>query len=235
MAGPPNTTADPERDEVVALLPWYAAGTLSRDEHARVERYVAEHKDLERLVALAREEHAETVAGNEALGGPSQFALDRLLARVATEDARWPAARPAKASLIARLGEWIADLVQGLSPPQLAMVAASALALFVAQGVTIGVMMGARDGGGYETASGGAERPAEIGTFALVAFAPGASAASIGELLTELGAAIVDGPKAGGIYRLRLASEPLEEAAAKAKLERLSARGDLVTFASLTR
>ena len=109
------------------------------------------------------------------------------------------------------------------------------MALIVGQGVTLGVMMGPSDPGGYTTASGGTDAPTAAGTFALVRFAPGATAAAISEMLIDMEASIVDGPKAGGIYRLRIAATVLDEAAAKARLARVLARADLVTFAALTR
>lgn len=234
MAGPTFTTADPERDEIEALLPWYVAGTLSSGDHARVERYIAAHPEFERLVEIAREECVETIAGNESVGAPSPLALDRLMGRISTE-ARPVERRSRQASLFERLGERLGEFVQSLAPPQLAMATAAVLALLVVQGVTIGTMLGTRGGDGYVTASGGKDASAEAGTFALVAFAPTATAAKIGEFLSELGGTIVDGPKAGGIYRVRLSAETLDEAAAKAQLARFTARGDLVTFAALTR
>src|SRR5690606_30673982 len=101
------------------------------------------------------------------------------------------------------VGAWLA----ALSGPQLGMgAAAAALALLVVGGVvgnqiaTVGVTEG------YQTASGeGAVNP--TGAFLLVAFEPAAKAADIETLITALGATIVDGPRAGGLYRLRIGEE----------------------------
>jgi anti-sigma factor RsiW len=236
MAGPTKTEIDPERAEIEALLPWYVSGTLSLEEEARVARYVEAHPEMAALVELTRAERAETIAGNEAIGMPSRHALDRLMARVAeAERAKGVVPRvAAKGSLLTRIVDGFADLVQSLAPRQLAFAAAAALALIVAQGVTLGVMMGPNAPGGFSTASGDKEATA-AGTFALVRFAPAATAAAIADMLLDLEASIVDGPKAGGIYRLRLAAVGLDEGAAKARLTRLQARSDLVTFAALTR
>lgn len=236
MAGPNTIEIDPERAEIEALLPWYVSGTLDREEEARVTRYLEAHPEMAPLVALTREERDETIAGNEAVGAPSRHALNRLMAQVGeAERARGHAPTPATGSLLSRLVDRVAGFLQGLAPPQLAFVAAAALALIVAQGVTLGVMMGPSDPGGYTTASGGTDAPTAAGTFALVRFAPGATAAAISEMLIDMEASIVDGPKAGGIYRLRIAATVLDEAAAKARLARVLARADLVTFAALTR
>lgn len=235
MAGSNTTQIDPERAEIEALLPWYVAGTLGREEEARVARYVAAHPELAPLVELTREERNATVAGNEELGAPSRRALDRLMKSVAESGRAATFRRSEQASLLTRLVDGVAGFLQGLAPPQLALVAAAALALIVAQGVTLGVLLGPSDPGGYSTASGGKDAPGATGTFALVRFAPGATAAAIADMLLELEVTIVDGPKAGGIYRVRIATEVLDEAAAKTRLARLLARTDLVTFAAATR
>lgn len=236
MAGSHTTQIDPERAEIEALLPWYVAGTLSRAEEERVSRYVAAHPEMAELVELTQTEREATIAGNEAIGMPSRHAFDKLMARVAeTERTRGVVPRGAQDSLLTRIVNGLADFVQGLAPRQLAFAAAAALALIVAQGVTLGVMMGPTEPGGYTTASGGKDAPDAAGTFGLVRFAPGATAAAIADMLLELEAVIVDGPKAGGIYRVRIAPAALDEAAAKARLARLQARTDLVTFAALTR
>ena len=49
-----NATMD-EREEIEALLPWFVTGKLAEAERVRVELYLAEHPDVARQVALARE------------------------------------------------------------------------------------------------------------------------------------------------------------------------------------
>ena len=62
---------DAERLRIEFLLPWYAAGTLSRSESDRVEKALAGDVELARRYALVLEELAETINLNEALGEPS--------------------------------------------------------------------------------------------------------------------------------------------------------------------
>ena len=57
----------------------------------------------------------------------------------------------------------------------------------------------------FEVASAPITRGLEIGTYALVRFAPEASMADVNKFLDARNAAIVDGPKAGGLYRVRVA------------------------------
>ena len=62
---------DAERLRIEFLLPWYAAGTLSRSESDRVEKALAGDVELARRYALVLEELADTIMLNEALGAPS--------------------------------------------------------------------------------------------------------------------------------------------------------------------
>ena len=57
-----------ERQEIEFLLPWYAAGTLSRRDVDRVERALADDRELAQRYELVREELAETIHLNEMLG-----------------------------------------------------------------------------------------------------------------------------------------------------------------------
>jgi anti-sigma-K factor RskA len=61
---------EPERHEIEVLLPWYAAGTLSRCDADLVERALARDSELARRYDLVRQELAETIQLNEALGAP---------------------------------------------------------------------------------------------------------------------------------------------------------------------
>src|SRR6478752_6096984 len=47
---------EPERHEIEALLPWHAAGTLSRRDADRVEQALAGDRELARRYDLVREE-----------------------------------------------------------------------------------------------------------------------------------------------------------------------------------
>jgi anti-sigma-K factor RskA len=62
------------RREIESLLPWHAAGTLSRSDAERVERALAEDRELAQRYNLAREEFAATINLNETLGTPSEWA-----------------------------------------------------------------------------------------------------------------------------------------------------------------
>jgi hypothetical protein len=71
--------------------------------------------------------------------------------------------------------------------------------------------------GSYVTASGGAAS----GSTVIVKFADGASAAAVARTLGELNMAIVDGPKPGGTFVIRIGAQSLSKADREARIEAL--------------
>ena len=71
-----------EREEIEALLPWHAAGTLTRREAQKVEQALAADADLAAHYATIREDLAETIVANETLGAPSARAMQKLMADI---------------------------------------------------------------------------------------------------------------------------------------------------------
>ena len=63
-----------ERHEIEALLPWHAAGTLSRCDADRVEQALSDDPKLAQHYDLVRQEFAETIHLNERLGAPASSA-----------------------------------------------------------------------------------------------------------------------------------------------------------------
>jgi hypothetical protein len=191
-----------EREDIEQLLPWFAAGTLDRKDAARVEKALASDKDLARRFELVREELGETIRLNESLGAPSARAMATLFKKI---DAESPAAgrSAVSVSLMTRVSEFIA----GLSPRTLAYAGGvAALAIVLQAGVITGVLLNDRGGqGGFRTVAIEQAAPAGEGSFALVRFAPTASADDVTKLLEANKASIVSGPTAGGIYRVKVA------------------------------
>jgi hypothetical protein len=214
-----QTTEEIEREEIEMLLPWYATGRLNRADRERVENYLASHPEMLRQLDLVRTERDETVAANEALGAPSAGAIDRLMAALpATRGRRTPLSRGA--ALFQRL----ADFFAAPTAAGVRWVAIAAAALIAVQAATIGALLYDR-GVDYETASG---QETGEGIAALVVFTDGATAPAISRLLAELGASIVDGPKPGGVYKVRLRMEDRSQAARDARLRALAERRDIV-------
>jgi hypothetical protein len=183
------------------LLPWFAAGTLSRKDAARVEKALAADRELARRFEMVREELGETIRLNEALGAPSARAMKTLFERI---DSEAPATRVSSTSV--SLTTRISEFFLSLSPRTLAYGGiAAALAIVLQAGIITGVMLKERGDAGYRTVAIEQNAPAAAGSFALVRFAPEASAADITKLLEDQKASIVSGPSAGGIYRVRVA------------------------------
>jgi anti-sigma factor RsiW len=195
-----------EREEIELLLPWFAAGTLSRRDTERVERALAADPELAGRYALAREELAETIRLNETLGAPSTRAMQRLFEQI---DAESPVTRGAPASM--SMATRVSDFFAALTPRALAWSAAAAAVVLILQAGVIGAMLltSSPQGARYGTAS--VERPATAaqGSFALIRFAPDANVSAITRFLQENKASIVDGPAEGGLYRVRIAATEL--------------------------
>ena len=88
-----NTTNKEMHSDIEELLPWHAAGTLSRRDTQRVEEALARDPELARRYALVREELGETILLNETLGAPSAHAMEKLFAKI---DAEPRASRPCR-------------------------------------------------------------------------------------------------------------------------------------------
>jgi len=199
-----TNTKLPERDEIEALLPWFAAGTLSRKDAARVEAALKADNELAQRFELVREELGETIRLNEDLGAPSSRALKSLFAKIDAEPARRPAA---SFDLAGRVSSFIASF----APRTLAYAGAvAALAIVLQAGVITSLVSNRGGDANYKTVS---VDPGQ-GAFALVRFAPNATAADITKFLEDSKAVVVDGPK-NGMYRVRLAvtGMPKEELA----------------------
>lgn len=175
-------------EEVEALLPWHAAGTLSARDARRVDEALARDAGLARQYAVIQEEFAETIHLNESLGAPSARAMQRLFAGIDAEPARVPSVT---SSFTARVIEFFASL----SPRTLAYSAgAAALALLLQAGV-IGAVLVKPGQGNFQSAA--YEGQTDAGIRALVRFSPEARVSDISQFLDTYNASIVAGLKAG--------------------------------------
>ena len=136
MRATSNKIMDDEPEEIEALLPWYAAGTLNARDARRVEDALKQDAALQKQYAVIREESAETVALNEELGAPSSSALQKLMAAIDAEPAR-----ASSAATASRPGGF-AGFFARLSPRTLAWSASfGGLALMVQAGLIGTILM----------------------------------------------------------------------------------------------
>jgi hypothetical protein len=188
----------PERSEIENLLPWHAAGTLSRRDAQRVEDALARDPELARRYALVRDELGETIHLNETLGAPSPRAMEKLFAGIDAE----PARRQARSF---NLGERVSEFFASLSPRTLAWSAsAAAIAILLQAGLLADIALKETNTAGYQTASAPTTDPG-AGAFTLIRFAPQASSDDITKFLEANKLSIAAGPMAGGLYKVRVA------------------------------
>jgi hypothetical protein len=233
-----NTNRKLTRDDLEALLPWHAAGTLNARDADEVEQALAGDAELARRFAIAREEMTETILLNEALGAPSARVMENLFKAIDKE--RKAARAPAVAS---GLSAWLADL---FTPRTLAWAGSAAAVIILLQVGVIAKLVLQDQGGGatiettstFETASApGQTRGLEIGAFALVRFAPQASIADITRFLDTRGAQIVEGPRPGGpggMYRVRISDRRLLSSELEQAVKEFQSASALVSFAAPT-
>lgn len=208
-----------EAEQMSALLPWYVTDRLSADERRQVDDYAARHPAFARELALAREEADVVFELNEAIAPPAG-GLDRLRRSVAaTPQARVTAA---KQSFIDKLASWL----DGIAPRHLAYATMAAALALILQAVALTSVLPSRSTGGFETASHTPDGGAVV--HAIVTFAADAGAGAITQTLVELNARIVDGPRAGGLYRVQFMGDGIDDTAISARIAQLKSRTDVI-------
>ena len=221
-----NTTNKEAHSDIEELLPWHAAGTLSRSDARRVEKALASDPELAHRYALVRDEFGETIHLNETLGAPSAHAMEKLFAKIDAE----PARRPAMSfNLVARAAEFFASF----SPRTLAFAGGAAvLAILLQAGIIASVVIKEKSGGGYETASAPSTDPG-VGAFTLIRFAPQASGDDITKFLEANKFSVAGGPMAGGLYKVRVSMTALPKADLVNLVKKLQGE-KVVTFIATT-
>jgi hypothetical protein len=218
-----NNKAQELPEEIELLLPWHAAGTLNRRDAARVEAALANDNELASRYEMVREELGEAIRLNETLGAPSARAMEKLFSKIDAEPVRKP-----KVSF--NVTGWLTDFVTGFSPRTLAYGAtAAALAIVLQAGILAGVFVKER-AVGPQLASYTETGSLGEGAFVLIRFNPQASVADITKFLSDNKASVVSGPSAGsGLYRLRVAENPLSQSELGAVVKRM-AKSPVVGF-----
>ena len=215
---------EPERQDIEALLPWHAAGTLSRRDTDRVEQALAGDRELARRYDLVREELAETIHLNETLGAPSARAMEKLFAAIDAEEARAPRRRRSF-----DLGGRISEFLSSFSPRTLAWSAtAAAVAILLQAAVITSVVVKDQGGSGnFVVANATAD-----GSFAVVRFAPQATFSEISNFLGAYKATVVEGPvkSSPGMYRIKVSDSTLPENELDKIVKQMQAESKIVAF-----
>ncbi len=209
----PHAPLDPQ--DVEELLPWYVTGRVTREEARGIEAALKTMPDLAQKLAAVQREREAIARGSEAVEPPPPDNLQRLLQQVeTTRQLRMP-----KVEAAASGSDWVSAVFGRRIVWQVAFAAACvAIALM---GIRI---YDPATSPGFGTAAG--INGAEAGATLVVTFQPAATNADISSLLAALDMAVVDGPKPGNAYVLRLPSAAPEDISTA--MERLLERKDLV-------
>jgi anti-sigma-K factor RskA len=210
----------PERQEIETLLPWHAAGTLSRRDRERVERAIANDSELARHLTLVREEQQETIHLNESLGVPSARAMEKLFAAIEAEGAPAPVRR--SFDLVGRFSEFIS----GFAPRTLAYGAAAAAVAIVLQSAAI-VEMATKSQPDAVTELASAKTSSNV--HAMIRFSPQAASSEIISFLNAHGAKVVDGPGGNGLFNIRFTSDVSKDEIVR-NVQRMQSETKVVEF-----
>jgi hypothetical protein len=214
------------QSEIEELLPWHAAGTLSRRDAQRVEQALANDPELARRYELVRDEFGETIHLNETLGAPSAHAMEKLFAKIDAEPVR-------KQAMSLNLGTRFAAFFASLSPRTLAYAgSAAAIAILLQAGIIATVVMKEKSAGGYQTASAPSTDPG-VGAFTLIRFAPQATQDDVTKFLESNKFSIASGPMAGGLYKVRVSMTTLPKTDLAALAKKLQ-ENKIVGFVATT-
>jgi len=191
--------------DVEMLLPWHAAGTLSRRDAARVEQALANDNELAARYDLVREELGEAIRLNENLGAPSARAMEALFAKIDAEPVRKP-------RMSFNLTAWMTNFVAGFSPRTLAYGAsAAALAIVLQAGILAGVFVKQGEVGDQILASA-PQTQSVGGSHVNIRFKADATVAAITAFLDANKAVIVSSPSASsGFFKVRVAEKAMSE------------------------
>jgi hypothetical protein len=193
------------QSDIEALLPWHAAGTLSRGDAKRVEEALARDPELARRYALVREELGETIHLNETLGAPSARAMETLFAKIDAEPKRGGTGA-GSFSMSSRFTGWL----ENLTPRTLAFAGGAAVLAIVLQAGFIATVVMKQPTAGFQTASAPSSAPG-VGAFTLIRFAPQASFDDINKFLEANKLSIVSGPAPGGLYKVRVGENTMSK------------------------
>jgi len=129
--------------------------------------------------------------------------------------------------------DWIKRLFAMPSSPAFGFVGAAAAIVILLQAATIGTLVVSQYPGIFTGASGG-NGTVDAGTTVVVRFADDASAAAIADVLSGLGVKIIDGPRGGKLFTVRIGPKTMNESERERIIAALKARSDLIVFVTQT-
>jgi hypothetical protein len=215
-----ETTAQSRREEVEMMLPFYVTGRLDHSDADQIGDYLKRHPEVASQLGLIGDERDSTVATNAVYANRPVRSFDRIAAMIGKA-----AVQPAHGRRL----DWIRRLFDMPSSPALGWIGAAAAIVIVVQAVAIGALVVRQYSGAYSGASGG-NGAVETGTTVFVRFADDAAASAIADALAGLGLKIVDGPRGGRLFTVRLGPKNMDSGERDRLIAALRARSDVVVF-----
>lgn len=206
-----------DRADIERLLPWYATGKLGRADRDSVAAFVALHPEFALMLATVDAERKASAQANEAIPGPGAASQARLMAHARAE---------ARFSALRAIWSAVEDLFTRPSAKAVRAAAAVGGIMLFAETAIIGTLL-IRGGFARPSAASQSLPPAD-GVFALVRFAEATPFGLVAEALAELDATIVEGPKPGGFFKVRLGPGDMTETARNKRISALRRRRDAV-------
>ena len=194
---------DPLHSEAAELLPWYANGTLTGSERAKVERHLAECLACRRELEGLRVLHAIYVQSD------SEPVITQALARVQTRIEQSESGATATSLIRALVTHWqeARPWLRGAVITPLVLLAVLALAMLIEPTPR------------YYHTLGASVAPANQRTSVVVVFDGSRSEREIRDLLLRLHARIADGPSPDGAYTLEVAAADQQRLVAQLQQE----------------
>ena len=212
-----------EREEIEMLLPWYVSGRLDAADRAKVDAWLKREPALARQLALVQSEQTEAIRSNEAVTIPATVTVAR-----AMEHAQTP--RVTAHGILNGFLNTVRAFFATPTANGVRWATAAAAIVILAQGLAMGALVNRQASSSYQTASGGTALVAANGRFALVRFADQASVKSVGDALAQLKIGVVDGPRPGNLFRVRVGDTSMDAAQYEERLTALRALGGIVVL-----
>lgn len=210
-----NYTAH-QREEIELLLPWFVTGKLDASDRSKVEAWLKHDPAMKRQLGLIEEDREQSIHINETITAPRTVTMERTMRAISS--GAGIGLRMAGAGYLERLRTLFAQpTAQGVR-----WATAAAAIVIVAQGIWLSSLL---TGHSYVTASG--NPPSNTAT-AIVKFRDGARATDIAAALQALNMSVIDGPKPGGTFVVRLSTSALTKAERDAKITALRQAGNIV-------